>query len=512
MVSSSSNDSDSSSFSKPLKKKCKVLPDTNSESSQPSGSDSEDYLGITNSHRKKQIISSGPESFSEGESSHKNPAMVAEANSSDDDGDKCIICFKTLRPPFAHPSNCEHNFHPVCLSTWSKTSNTCPIDRVQYTAVVVVDHNGRLVSREGVTTPPPQNHNADFELDDATFCEVCSQHDREHELLLCDRCEAGYHLNCLDPPLSSIPEGNWFCPHCAEIHDELSEEMQSLLDDAAVLLTPRFRPRAPVTRTSRGPRTRGAQRVFNIIHHQETIGQPSTSTSSVTIQRRQMTSRRSSGRSRGSRCPRSARYKVELITVEDGTTLEVKVAVNTRSRTKSKKRLKKSSKKKCSKSSCKNEPSSRSCDQSMCSSQGPSQSLDLFGSRPQLDYFSGCEAEDELDEDGGGGLAVLRSAARPNVRSMANRKQCAAQILNTSQRRVTPRINVSRAPVDLVSSIIEQQEKWHNPNAIYHTDGYVLHFHGQVGRRKLVKSDLIDSNKTIQVQMNFVGLAQRNNT
>lgn len=53
-----------------------------------------------------------------------------------------------------------------------QTSNTCPIDRVKYTAVITVDSKGGLISRDEVLTPPPQDHNADFEPDDATFCEV----------------------------------------------------------------------------------------------------------------------------------------------------------------------------------------------------------------------------------------------------------------------------------------------------------------------------------------------------
>jgi [histone H3]-trimethyl-L-lysine4 demethylase len=33
-------------------------------------------------------------------------------------------------------------------------------------------------------------------------------------MLLCDGCDCGYHIFCLDPPLSSIPRGQWFCHTC----------------------------------------------------------------------------------------------------------------------------------------------------------------------------------------------------------------------------------------------------------------------------------------------------------
>ncbi|KAF6205838.1 hypothetical protein GE061_020012 [Apolygus lucorum] len=467
-VSSLSSDSDDSLLARPSRKKCKVLSESESESTDTSDSEEDKSLRRRNDRRpNRHAVSSSEATPEKGSPKTKNTVSVDLNSSDSDEGEKCIICFKSLKPPFAHPSNCNHNFHPTCLATWTKTSNTCPIDRVVYKAILVVDQQGHLISEEKVNTPPPQDHNADFEVDDATFCEVCSQHDREHEMLLCDRCEAGYHLDCLTPPLREVPDGNWFCPRCDDLGNELAAEMNELMDDAAIILETRMRQRSSTsTRMPSRPRTRGAQRVFNIIHHQQTSDQPSTS--SVTIRRHRTSSHRTR-RSKSSRRPQGTRYKVELITVEDGTTLEVKVAVNTRTRTKSKKHSRRKSKKKCSKGSHKSGGQTTSRDTGF-TGEGPSHALDLFGSRPQLDYFSGCEAEDELDEDGGrgGGVGVLQLGSRPGgVRNMASRKQIAAQILNARPRRPPPRIEVSRAPVDLVSSIIEQQEKWHSPGASY---------------------------------------------
>lgn len=33
--------------------------------------------------------------------------------------------------------------------------------------------------------------------------------------MLCDSCDAGYHIFCLDPPLDAVPDGDWACPECA---------------------------------------------------------------------------------------------------------------------------------------------------------------------------------------------------------------------------------------------------------------------------------------------------------
>ncbi|KAL0954199.1 hypothetical protein HGRIS_005327 [Hohenbuehelia grisea] len=34
--------------------------------------------------------------------------------------------------------------------------------------------------------------------------------------LECDKCDGSYHLACLDPPLSAVPDGEWFCPECID--------------------------------------------------------------------------------------------------------------------------------------------------------------------------------------------------------------------------------------------------------------------------------------------------------
>lgn len=38
----------------------------------------------------------------------------------------------------------------------------------------------------------------------------------QDQLLFCDDCDRGYHLYCLDPPLSEPPEGEWSCYLCIQ--------------------------------------------------------------------------------------------------------------------------------------------------------------------------------------------------------------------------------------------------------------------------------------------------------
>jgi histone demethylase JARID1 len=62
-------------------------------------------------------------------------------------------------------------------------------------------------------------------------CELCHQKDDPESMLLCDQCDKachfglvdpndltllcqGYHLSCLRPPLSEVPDTDWFCEAC----------------------------------------------------------------------------------------------------------------------------------------------------------------------------------------------------------------------------------------------------------------------------------------------------------
>ena len=45
-------------------------------------------------------------------------------------------------------------------------------------------------------------------------CMICDQGAATDDLLFCDACDKGFHMECLDPPLSNLPEGRWICPFC----------------------------------------------------------------------------------------------------------------------------------------------------------------------------------------------------------------------------------------------------------------------------------------------------------
>ncbi|NXK85616.1 PF21A protein, partial [Formicarius rufipectus] len=58
--------------------------------------------------------------------------------------------------------------------------------------------------------PSPSSTDGDIHED---FCSVCR---KSGQLLMCDTCSRVYHLDCLDPPLKTIPKGMWICPKCQD--------------------------------------------------------------------------------------------------------------------------------------------------------------------------------------------------------------------------------------------------------------------------------------------------------
>ncbi|KAL1787429.1 PHD and RING finger domain-containing protein 1 isoform X1 [Sigmodon hispidus] len=192
---------------------------------------------------------------------------ASSAPNSDDDAESCPICLNAFRDQaVGTPETCAHYFCLDCIIEWSRNANSCPVDRTIFKCICIrAQFNGKILKKI-----PVENTRAcedeEAEEEDPTFCEVCGRSDREDRLLLCDGCDAGYHMECLDPPLQEVPVDEWFCPECAApavdpTHDAVpvsDEEVSMLLADV-VPTTSRLRP--PVIRTRAIARTRQSERV-----------------------------------------------------------------------------------------------------------------------------------------------------------------------------------------------------------------------------------------------------------
>ena len=55
------------------------------------------------------------------------------------------------------------------------------------------------------------------------LCEMCAGGHHEDQMILCDKCDNGYHMYCLIPPLEGVPPGDWFCPNCIAVEKRATD-------------------------------------------------------------------------------------------------------------------------------------------------------------------------------------------------------------------------------------------------------------------------------------------------
>lgn len=63
-------------------------------------------------------------------------------------------------------------------------------------------------------------------------CCICKKNSDLHLIIDCDKCKNYYHINCLDPPLDSVPKKTkqygWECSKCT--HDDTESENEEIVD------------------------------------------------------------------------------------------------------------------------------------------------------------------------------------------------------------------------------------------------------------------------------------------
>jgi hypothetical protein len=44
---------------------------------------------------------------------------------------------------------------------------------------------------------------------------ICESAEKPSQMILCDLCDGGYHMNCTEPRLLEIPQGSCYCRDCS---------------------------------------------------------------------------------------------------------------------------------------------------------------------------------------------------------------------------------------------------------------------------------------------------------
>uniref|UniRef100_A0AAZ1X8F5 RING-type domain-containing protein n=1 Tax=Oreochromis aureus TaxID=47969 RepID=A0AAZ1X8F5_OREAU len=112
--------------------------------------------------------------------------------SSDEDAEKCPICLNSLNSqPVATPENCEHYFCFDCILEWAKVEKT------------------KQNKKKPPPPFPPEAHvKRNRTKQTKNVCYTSGKYVFIYVLFY------RYHMECLTPPLDSVPVEEWFCPEC----------------------------------------------------------------------------------------------------------------------------------------------------------------------------------------------------------------------------------------------------------------------------------------------------------
>ncbi|KAB0789991.1 hypothetical protein PPYR_15737 [Photinus pyralis] len=500
--------SDSSIGNPPRKRKTLYLQESDSESDSDSSNGSDNEEGVdqasesSNSEivrrvkKKAKIESDNDSSESDQENSPKPSSsqniQIDEESSSSDSGDdqteKCPICLASFKnQEVGSPEACDHSFCSECIQEWAKSVNTCPVDRKKFDLIIVrSSYTGKYI--KSVDIPEPNGIVADIyepELD-LTPCEICGSSLQEDRLLLCDGCDLAYHLECLDPPLTEVPEGEWFCPSCRRTTNvveivNLSFYLGDEETDAVVNTNQRHgAPRLPRTRQNERIRTRIVTQRHNnetsdelVESNAEGPARPSRPRSNAVTS----TTRRKKPIKRKKKCKKSKkqpRYKIMYdIDEVTGEKIAIKQRVHKyrkKKRRKAKRKVRrvivpKSVKnrlarqlgirppKKAGQSLPEMKVQINSGDIGHRRTQAGIPTLHLFGQRDELDYFSGSDSGGE-----GAGINII-VGRRPN-RSDSSMLRRAAR----NKAALLPHSSPGTS-IDILGSILDTQTKLHARNS-----------------------------------------------
>ncbi len=97
-----------------------------------------------------------------------------------------------------------HKYCLPCIVAWSKINNVCPTCRSGFNHIIEQTSGAEIYVPDKL---PDDSAGAEPEC----YCQECGESTDEATLLLCDGCDLGYHLACLRPRLTAVPDDDWYC-------------------------------------------------------------------------------------------------------------------------------------------------------------------------------------------------------------------------------------------------------------------------------------------------------------
>ncbi|KAH7891008.1 regulator of chromosome condensation 1/beta-lactamase-inhibitor protein II [Phlebopus sp. FC_14] len=112
-------------------------------------------------------------------------------------------------------ANGELGLGPDEPKSATKPTRHQPLVSIEVFCVAAGQHTTLFLAKPNTQFSDLPRH--PIEVDAPELCLVCDKDNGDDDPALeCDKCDHPYHLGCLNPPLQSVPDGEWFCPKCTD--------------------------------------------------------------------------------------------------------------------------------------------------------------------------------------------------------------------------------------------------------------------------------------------------------
>ncbi|KAH9479125.1 Protein RCC2-like protein [Psilocybe cubensis] len=127
----------------------------------------------------------------------------------DDDGTPMTVCWGQ------NANNGELGLGPEERKSASKPTRNLMLVGIDVFDIAAGQNTTVLLAKPNEKFSDMPRHPED--VSPPLLCVGCNKDEGEDDNPLeCDKCDAPWHLKCLNPPLDAVPDGEWFCPDCED--------------------------------------------------------------------------------------------------------------------------------------------------------------------------------------------------------------------------------------------------------------------------------------------------------